>query len=162
MLSDLVIEAQNKFDQLEMMLSGLLAENQVDSCFLDEDTVLASIDSMILQAELLEEQRRIKVEKDQPNVESRIQKYTEEFKVLHKQKQDLNRQLMNVQELSIPAIMVHIRSQKKELLKQALTSCARIVSSLQSVTKEEIDRIFEKSLIRTCKLSVSKFIRSFV
>lgn len=161
-LDDIVIEAQNRFDQLEMMLNGLLAENQTDSCFLDAETVLESIDSMIFQADLLEEQRRVKTEKDQPNVESRIRRYEAEFQDLHKRKGELNRKLMDVQELASSAIMAHVRDSKKDIVRDALQSCARLVKCVPTVTKEELDAIFEKALVRACRASVGKFIHSFV
>jgi hypothetical protein len=51
-LDDLVLEMQNKFDQLEMMAESLSIKHQVDSDFLDEDAVLSSVDSLILQSQV--------------------------------------------------------------------------------------------------------------
>ena len=160
-LDDLVLEAQNKFDQLEMLLNGLLSEHDTEGSFLDEETILSSIDSMILQATLLEEYRRIKSEKDKESVQSRITKYDGEFKDLHQRKQDLNRKLMDTQNLDVSAIMAHVRTEKREIVKKALLSCGKIVSSMPYVTRDELDRIFEKALLITCKSSISKFIQCF-
>ena len=160
-LDDLVLEAQSKFDQLEMLLNGLLLEHETDGAFLDEETILSSIDSMILQATLLEEYRRIKSEKDKESIESRIHKYDGEFKDLHQRKLELNRKLMDSQNLDVSAVMTHIRTEKKEIVKKALLSCAKIVASMPLVTKDELDRIFEKALLIACKSSVSKFIECF-
>jgi hypothetical protein len=51
-LDDLVLEMQNKFDQLEMMAEGLSIKHQLDSDFLDEAAVLSSVDSLILQSQV--------------------------------------------------------------------------------------------------------------
>jgi hypothetical protein len=161
-LDDLVLEMQNKFDQLEMMAEGLFIEHQVDSDFLDEDAVLSSVDSLILQAQVLEEQRRIRSEKDNPDIEKRIRKYELEFGDLHERKLDANRRLMQVHNLDIPAIMNHIRQEKQAILKRALVATASIVSAVPAITREELDQIYKKALIRTCKSSVTEFIRSFV
>jgi hypothetical protein len=161
-LDDLVLEIQNKFDQLEMMARGLLLENQADFVFLDEETILGSLDSMISRAQLLEEQQRIRSEKDNPDVEARIQRYEKEFAQLRRRKLDANIKLMQVQNLDVPAIMSHVRSEKQAILKNALMECAKIVGSMASATRDEVDSIFKMALMRSCKASVSEFIHRFV
>jgi hypothetical protein len=161
-LDDLVLEVQNKFDQLEMMMHGLLLENQADSVFLDEETILGSLDSMISRAQLLEEQQRVRSEKDNPDVEARIQRYEKEFTQLQRRKLEGNTKLMQVQNLDIPAIMTHVRSEKQAILKSALLECAKIVGAMPSATRDEVDAIFKRSLARACKASVAEFIHRFV
>jgi hypothetical protein len=161
-LDDLVLEMQNKFDQLEMMAEGFLIENQLDSDFLDEDAVLSSVDALILQAQVLEEQRRIRSEKDNPDIEKRIQKYEQEFADLHRRKLDANRRLMQVHNLDIPAVMNYIRQEKQKILKTSIIATARIVAAIPAVTRDELDQIYRKALVRTCKSSITDFIRSFV
>jgi hypothetical protein len=117
---------------------------------------------MILRAQLLEEQQRIRGERDNPDVETRIKKYEREFVELQRRKLETNQRLMHVQNLDVPAIMVHVRSEKQAILKQALLESAKIVGAIQSVTREELDEIFRKALTKACKTSVMAFIHSFV
>jgi hypothetical protein len=161
-LDDLILEMQNKFDQLEMMTQGILLENQADSLSLDEETILASLDSMISRAQLLEEQQHVRIEKDNPDVEARIQRYQRDFTELQRRKLEVNTKLMHVQNLDVPAIMTHVRAEKQAILKSALLECAKIVGAMPAATRDEVDAIFRRALMRTCKASVANFIHSFV
>jgi hypothetical protein len=145
-----------------MIAEGILMETQVNAQFLDEETILASLASMILRAPLLKEQQTIRGERDNPDVEARIKKYEREFTALQHRKLETNQRLMHAQNLDVPAIMVHVRSGKQAILKQALLECAKIVGAVQSVTIEEPDEIFRKAFTKTCKESVMAFINSFV
>jgi P2-related tail formation protein len=53
-LDELILEMQNRFDQLEITAESLFLEDQVDSDFLDQGAVLSSVDSLILQSQVPE------------------------------------------------------------------------------------------------------------
>ena len=161
-LNDLVIETQQELDILEMMIEGLLNENQVDSVFLDGDSVLQTVDSLINQAYLLEEQKKARAEKDIPNIEEKIKKYEKEFENLRKKKLELNRQSMNISTLDVPAIMNEIRLKRPKILKDVLVNTANLVAKMPTVTEEQVDKAFRLALKHRCKLAVSEFIDSYV
>lgn len=161
-LNDLVIETQQELDILEMMIEGLLNENQVDSVFLDGDSVLQTVDSLINQAYLLEEQKKARAEKDIPNIEEKIKKYEKEFENLRKKKIELNRQSMNISTLDVPAIMNEIRLKRPKILKDVLVNTANLIAKMPTVTEEQVDKAFKLALKHRCKLAVSEFIDSYV
>ncbi|KAK8861142.1 hypothetical protein M9Y10_012837 [Tritrichomonas musculus] len=160
-LNDLVVETQQELDILEMMIEGLLNENQIDTVYLDGDSVLQSVDSLINQAYLLEEQKKARAEKDIPNIEEKIKRYQKEFDNLRKKKLELNRQSMNISTLDVPAIMNEIRLKRPKILKDVLVSTANLISKMPAVTEEQVDKAFKLALKHRCKLAVSEFIDSY-
>jgi hypothetical protein len=56
---------QNKLDQLEMMAEGLFIEYQVDSDFIDDEAVLFSVDSLILQSQV----RKVRLLRFEPDAD---------------------------------------------------------------------------------------------
>lgn len=161
-LNDLVIETQQELDLLEMMIEGLLNENQMDTVYLDGDSVLQSIDSLINQANLLEEQKKARAEKDIPNIEEKIKRYEKEFENLRKQKHELYRKSMDISTLDVPAIINQIRLQRPKILKQVLDNTANLVSQMTTVTQEQVDKAFRLSLKHICKMVITQYIESYV
>jgi chromosome segregation ATPase len=160
-LDDLVVEMQGKLEQLEMMAEGLLVETQFEPCLLDEETIMSSLDSLIAEATMLEERRRVRLERDNPSIENRVEKYREEFAELREKKVGLNQKLAHVRELDVPAIMNFVRQERQNLLGRAIEATAQVVGSMKEVTREELNEIFKKSLDVTAKAAVVEFIRSY-
>ena len=161
-LSDLIIETQQQFDILEMMIEGLLHENQVDTSFLDRDSVLQSVDSLITQATLLEEQKATRTEKDVPNVEDKIKKYDAEFERLRQKKLELNKLSNNVSTLDVSTIMTEIRLKRPKILRDVLMATANLIGQMQTVTKEQVDNAYRVALRQKCRQAVTEAIENYV
>lgn len=161
LMDELVIEIQERFDQLEMMVEGILKENDVCAEYLDEETVLQTIDSLIYQSELLETQQEIRSQKDIPDVDAKIKKCTKEFEELRKKKKELYSKLTKMEKLDVSMIMQYICENKQKIYKEVLIKTSDVIHKSNTITKAEIDKIYNLSLVFCIKKTIKDYIESF-
>lgn len=161
-LNDLIIEAQGCFDKLEMMIEGLINENELGHYFLDNDAILSSLDSMIFQAQILEEHNRIRKEVDEPNIEQKIARYEADFAQLRDKKNELKQKQLQMETLTIPHLLNQVTEHKAELLVKSLKQAADVIGKMKLVNKDEVNTIFSAAIHITVKRFMIDYIENYV
>ena len=160
--SDLVVEMQQKFDQIEGMLNGLLYEEQQPIELLDDETILSTVQNMVMEARLMEETQKVKsINHKTVSTSSKIEDYQKEFSNLNDLSAKALIEYQHVQTLQVRTVLDNIHAHKNEILSKTFTDMAKLVQKLTSVSRNDINEMFYISLLKNIKDQIHVFIQEF-
>ena len=160
--TDLVAEMQRKFDQIEGMLNGLLYEEQQPIELLDDETILSTVQNMVMEARILEEAQKVKsINHKTLSISSKIQDYQQEFSNLNELSSKAQIEYQHIQTLQVRTVLDNIQAHKNEIISKTLIEMAKLVQKLTTVSRNDINEMFSISLIKNIKDQIHVFIQEF-
>lgn len=157
-----MIEMQEKFDEIETMVEGLAIDQNISLYTLDDETLISSIESMVKESEILDQQLKIQSLTGEAKVKKSIEQYNVQYQRLRDEKVSLRQRLAEIQAIDKSSISQYIAQNKSQITKAAIEEAAKIVESRSSVTKRDIDRIYLLSLKKQIKTYLLNFISTLI
>lgn len=162
MLDDLVVEIQNKFDEMETMIDGLALDQGYNFLTLDDETLISSISAMTSEYDFISQQLNHQSVTGEGKVKQSIEQYNIQYQKLREEKDQLRNKLLETESIDRNKIIDYISKNKQQIMHDAIEETAKIVESRSSVTKRDIDRIYLLALKKQVKGSLLAYINSLI